>query len=39
MHIYKKEPAITEEIFSSEEEEEEEESLPGKGHNWCFEVF
>ena len=35
MHIFKKEPAVTEEIFIEEEEEEEkEETLPGKGDNF-----
>ena len=35
MHIYKREPAVAEEIFVEEEEEEEEkeEELPGKGNN------
>lgn len=33
MQIYKKEPAVTEEIFVEEEEEEKEEELPGKGDN------
>ena len=34
MHIFKKEPAVAEEIFIEEEEEEEkEETLPGKGDN------
>ena len=35
MHIFKKEPAVAEEIFIEEEEEEEkEETLPGKGDNF-----
>ena len=34
MHIFKKEPAVAEEIFIEEEDEEEkEETLPGKGDN------
>ena len=33
MQIYKKEPAVAEELFVEEEEEEREEELPGKGDN------
>ena len=36
MQIYKREPAVTEELFEEEEEEEKEEELPGKGDKSCY---